>query len=299
MKYPTTTEEYIRYEAPPPAKDPTAEHLKYPEEMITPEERSTNTLEVDSTAALASEIDVILKKVTMSTANTDMSEDEEVAEPMDVEEDTVYAKRYDDNMEISGPDKTESETMAKEDWNQLGGTQKAKSNQEKYVRDATKTYQKAMRSDYVKECRTGVQQRKRDWKKAEQRRANRVQMPETPPRQEQEEEAPKTRLTQLWWFEHELGAVYFHIQRAHGELSEAMSDMENVKTHQFAKLPDDGESVAMVPIRKNMPMSTATMQALAATVTVVPAMLERCREWIRGPGGVEGHHGGSQRGGHG
>jgi hypothetical protein len=89
---------------------------------------------------------------------------------------TVYAKRYDDDMEISGPDKTESEKMANDDWNQLGEAHKARSNQEKIVRDATKTYQKAKRSDYVKECRTGVQQRKRDWKKAEQRRVNRVQM---------------------------------------------------------------------------------------------------------------------------
>ena len=133
-------------------------------------------MEVDTTAALASEINVISKKVTMSTATNDTSEDEEAAEPMDVEEDTVYAKRHDDDMEISGPDKTESEKMANDDWNQLGEAHKARSNQEKIVRDATKTYQKAKRSDYVKECRTGVQQRKRDWKKAEQRRVNRVQM---------------------------------------------------------------------------------------------------------------------------
>ena len=60
----------------------------------------------------------------------------------------IYAKRYDDDMEISGPDKTEAETMAKQDWSQLGATQKSKSNQEKFVRDATnKTYQRAKRSD--------------------------------------------------------------------------------------------------------------------------------------------------------
>jgi hypothetical protein len=47
-------------------------------------------LEVDTTAALASEIEAISKKVTMSTENTDMSEDDEAAEPMDVEEDAVY-----------------------------------------------------------------------------------------------------------------------------------------------------------------------------------------------------------------
>jgi hypothetical protein len=192
-------------------------------------------------------------------------------------------------MDISGTDKTEAETMAKEDWSQLGGTQKAKSNQEKYVRDATKTYayQRAKRSDYVKECRIEMQKRKRDWKKAKQRRENRVRMPETPPRQEQEqeEETRKSRLTQTWWFEQDLGAVHFHVQRAHGGLSEVMANMENVKTHQFAKLSDDGESVAMVPIRKNVAMSTATTQALAATVTVVPCLkggengFEDSEEW--------------------
>ena len=98
----------------------------------------------------------------MSTANNDMSEGEEVAEPMDVEEDTVYAKRYDDDMEISGPDKTESEKMANDDWDQLGETSKGKSNRENFVRDTAKTYEKAKRSDYVRECRTGVQQRKRE-----------------------------------------------------------------------------------------------------------------------------------------
>jgi hypothetical protein len=110
VKYPITAEEYIRYEAPPPAKDPNADRLKCPEETLTPEERRTNVLEVD-------EIEVISKKVTMSTENTDMSEDDEATEPIDVEEDAVYAKRHD-------------EDMAKGDWNQLGKTQKAKSNQE-------------------------------------------------------------------------------------------------------------------------------------------------------------------------
>ena len=79
--------------------------------------------------------------------------------------------------------------------------------------------------------------------------------------------------------------MHYHAQRAHGGLSEAMADLKNVKTHQFAKLSDDGESVTMVPIRKNMAMSSATTQALAATVTVVPCLkggengLEDSEEW--------------------
>ena len=79
--------------------------------------------------------------------------------------------------------------------------------------------------------------------------------------------------------------MHYHVQRAHGGLSESMANMENVKTHQFAKLSDDGESVTMVPIRKDMPMSSATTQALAATVTVVPCLkggengFEDSQEW--------------------
>ena len=85
--------------------------------------------------------------------------------------------------------------------------------------------------------------------------------------------------------EQDLGAVHYHAQRAHGGLSEVMADLKNVRTHQFAKLSDDGESVTMVPIRKDMPMSSATTQALAATMTVVPCLksgengLEDSQEW--------------------
>jgi hypothetical protein len=60
-------------------------------------------------------------------------------------------------MEISGSDKIESEKMANDDWDQLGETSKGNSNREKFVRDTAKIYEKARRSDYVRECRTGVQ----------------------------------------------------------------------------------------------------------------------------------------------
>jgi hypothetical protein len=77
-------------------------------------------LEVDETAALASEIAEISKKVSMDTTTNDSSDDELEAEPMDVEDDAVYAKRYGDDMEVSGRDKGEPEKMATDDWNQLG-----------------------------------------------------------------------------------------------------------------------------------------------------------------------------------
>jgi hypothetical protein len=141
----------------------------------------------------------------MDTANNGSSDDESEAEPMDVEDDAVYAKRHDDDMEASGPDKGEPEKMANADWGQLGETTKSKENRENFVRDTaeTKKYEKAKRSDFVRECRTGVQQRKREWKKAKQKRENR-KMPQTPPPREQEEGVPRSRLTQVWWLENEI-----------------------------------------------------------------------------------------------
>jgi hypothetical protein len=112
-----------------------------------------------------------------------------------------------------------------------------------------------------------------------------VRMPETPPlEQEQEEETPKSRLTQAWWFEQDLwgGALSLLLSRpASARWAERGDGKHGERQNaQFAKLSDDGESVAMAPIRKNMTMSTATTQALAATVAVVPCLkAERWREW--------------------
>ena len=66
----------------------------------------------------------------------------------------MHAQKYEDDMQISGPDKVESAKLATEDWKQLGETFKASADEASFVRDATKTYYNAKRSDYVKECRT-------------------------------------------------------------------------------------------------------------------------------------------------
>jgi hypothetical protein len=59
-----------------------------------------------------------------------------------------------------------------------------------------------------------------------------------------------------------------------------MGEMKNVKSHQFAQLSADGESGTMIPIRKNMPMSPASTEALTAVATVVPCVQvgENCFE---------------------
>jgi hypothetical protein len=45
-----------------------------------------------------------------------------------------------------------------------------------------------------------------------------------------------------------------------------MADMQNVKTHQYALLSADKESVTMIPIRKNMPVSPASTEALTKNI---------------------------------
>ena len=49
VQHPTTAA-HVRYEAPPPAKDPEADKLVFPEETLTPDERAFNVKEVDVTA---------------------------------------------------------------------------------------------------------------------------------------------------------------------------------------------------------------------------------------------------------
>jgi hypothetical protein len=114
--------------------------LEYPEETLTPEERRTNILDIVETAGLAAEINEIPKKVSMDMGNDGSDGSEAEAEPMDVEEDEVYAKRYGDDMETSEPDKKESEKMANADWEQLGESAKSKKNRANFVRDTVTAF---------------------------------------------------------------------------------------------------------------------------------------------------------------
>jgi hypothetical protein len=99
---------------------------------------------------MAAENGNIVKKTKVAMAmDVGDSGGETEPEPMDVEDDSVYAKRRDEDMDISGADKIASEKMANDDWDQLGETSKGKSNREKFVRDTTKTYEKAKRPDYT------------------------------------------------------------------------------------------------------------------------------------------------------
>jgi hypothetical protein len=204
VKHPPSAVEHIRPEAPPPAKDPNAERLEYPEETLTPEERKTNILEIDETAGMAAEIDEISKKVAMDTAPNDSHDGDSEAEPMDVEDDAVYAKRYDDDMEVSGPVFRTKKSRSR--WRTPTGNSWERQQTLRRIEKIScgtrlkHMYEKAKRSDYVRKCRTGVQHRRREWKKAKQKRENR-KMPHTPPPRAQEEGVPRSRLTQVWWLE--------------------------------------------------------------------------------------------------
>ena len=115
-------------------------------------------------------------------------------------------------------------------------------------------------------------------------------MPDTPP--QQEEETPKSRLTQVWRLENGLEAVHYHYKKALDELKAEMADMQNVRTHEFALLSADKESVTMTRIRKNMPVLPASTEALTAVTTVVPCMKvgENCYEDENGWQQVMEHH---------
>jgi hypothetical protein len=133
----------------------------------------------------------------------------------------------------------------------------------------------------VKECRTGVQKKRREWRRAQKQKENRKQqMPDTPP--QQEEETPKSRLTQVWRLGNGLEAMHYHHKQALDELRAEMADMQNVRTHEFALciLPADKESVTTIRIRKNMPVSPASTEALTVVTAVVPCMKvgENCYE---------------------
>ena len=160
---------------------------------------------------------------------------------MDVEDDAVYAKRYDDDMEISGSDKIESEKMANDDWDQLGETSKGKSNRENFVRDTAKTYEKAKRSDYVRESAAPVFSTGNASGKSRSKRGRTGRSP---------------RPHRLWrrrsrgqdWAECKCGgwgmtaiqAVHYYLKKALGELSEVMGEMQNVKSYQYAQLSVSG-----------------------------------------------------------
>jgi hypothetical protein len=55
----------------------------------------------------------------------------------------------------------------------------------------------------------------REYKKEVAKRENRRMMPRAPPPQEEaEEEVTRSRITQLWWLEHEITAVHGRLEQA-------------------------------------------------------------------------------------
>jgi hypothetical protein len=61
-------------------------------------------------------------------------------------------------------------------------------------------------------------------------------MPNTPPSTEEvEEEEFLSRVTQLWWAEHEISSVHTNLDCALTDLRGLMATMETVRTHEVAR----------------------------------------------------------------
>jgi hypothetical protein len=86
-------------------------------------------------------------------------------------------------------------------------------------------------------------QSQRNYKKEKARREAR-DMPRTPPPPEEVEESEsRSRITQLWWLEHELTSVHTNLEHALVALRRLMATMNSVHTHEVAVLNEDKESV--------------------------------------------------------
>jgi hypothetical protein len=65
-------------------------------------------------------------------------------------------------------------------------------------------------------------------------------MPRTPlPQEDAEEEVTRSRITQLWWLEHEITTVHGRLEQALVELRGLMGKMPSVRTHDVAVLKED------------------------------------------------------------
>ena len=117
----------------------------------------------------------------------------------------------------------------------------------------------------VREKRASVMHNNRGAKKQANRRANREGM-DTPPREEPQEENPKSRITNMWWMEDELRVIDTRQQLALENLARGMQSMASVRTHEYARFKD--EKISMIRMQQGMTVSKAGTEALAATVTV-------------------------------
>jgi hypothetical protein len=139
------------------------------------------------------------------------------------------------------------------------------------VGEQTRKYVKMKQASYVRQRRMQAVLSQREYKKEKARREAR-QMPRTPPVEETEEEEIQSRITQLWWVEHEITAVHTNFEHALTELRRRMNTMATVHTHEVAIHSADQESVTMVRIRRGMKVCPMSTKALLMAMTVRPCV---------------------------
>jgi hypothetical protein len=89
---------------------------------------------------------------------------------------------------------------------------KKKYEKTKFVGDQAHKYVKTKETTYVRQRRMEALQIQREYKKEEARRDAR-EMPKTPPLPEEVEESEsRSRITQLWWLDHELTSVHTNLE---------------------------------------------------------------------------------------
>ena len=124
----------------------------------------------------------------------------------------------------------------------------------------------------VRARRSEALQSQRDYKKEKARREKR-DTPRTPPPPEEEAESEsRSRITQLWWLEHELTAVHTELEQALVELRRLMGTMNSVRTHEVA-IPKEGEeTVSMIRIQRCMKVCPLSTKALLMAMAIRPCV---------------------------
>jgi hypothetical protein len=192
-------------------------------------------------------------------------EEEELADPMDVETEETYIKAFD-------LDSSHSDAAMREagyDWSQTDKEKQKNLDKQEFVEKKARQYVKRRKSSYVRTRISEALKSQRAHKKEKAKRENR-KMPQTPPPHEHEEKEDFTRspITQVCWLEHELTAVHSRLEQALMDLRKLIGEMSPVRTHEVAVLTKDKESVELVRIHKGMQVCPQSTQALLMAVVV-------------------------------
>jgi hypothetical protein len=196
------------------------------------------------------------------------NEEEDLADPMEVEPEESYLKEFD----TDGSLKDTAMKEAGDDWVRMTAEKKKRYDKTQFMWDQARKYVKMKQASYVRQRRMEAVQSQREHKKEKARREAR-QMPSTPPGEEMEEEEELiSRITQLWRAEYEITSVHSNLEYALTDLRRLMATMGTVHTHEVAIHSDDQESVTMVRIRKGMQVCQRSTKALMMAMTVRPCV---------------------------